>query len=244
MLENDGNQLSLLFSVKDTGIGISEENIEKLFEGTSFVRVDEEKNRDIEGTGLGLSIASQLLTLMDSKLELNSEYGAGSDFYFILSQKIIDSAPMGAITDKSDIEAGRRKNTFTAPSAKILAVDDTKTNLLVIKGLLTPYSCEVVTCVSGAQCFELCKKNKYDLIFMDHMMPGMDGIETLERLKTESLIDGGTKVVALTANAISGAENLYNEKGFDGYLTKPIDTTELDKCMSCLLPEECIVPIM
>ena len=227
----DGDEIDLYFSVKDTGIGIKSEDIEKLM-NSSFVRVDQTRNRNIEGTGLGLSITRQLLTLMGSRLEIDSEYGKGSDFYFVLKQKIVDSKAMGSVMSKSERTSSKRTVDFTAPEAKILAVDDTKTNLLVIKGLLKPYKCQMFTCDSGESCIEMCQKDSFDIIFMDHMMPGMDGIETLRNLKRDGCINSDTtKVIALTANAVSGAADLYRENGFDGYITKPIDVSELDDCL-------------
>ena len=226
----DNGIIRLRFSIKDTGMGITQENIE-LLRNSSFVRVDEKKNRNIEGTGLGLSITRQLLELMGTKLEIESEYGVGSEFYFILEQKVVDDEPMGPILQKREVKERKSKNTFIAKDARILAVDDTSTNLLVIKGLLRPYIMKVDTAVSGEECISLCENNHYDIILMDHMMPNMDGIETLQALLDKKIIDETTKVIALTANAISGAEKLYFDNGFDGYLTKPIDILELDRCI-------------
>lgn len=233
-ISND--QISLYFSVKDTGIGIKESDIETLLT-SSFVRVDEARNRNIEGTGLGLSITRQLLELMGSKLEVESKYGEGSNFFFTIEQKIVDNAPMGAVDVHARSTGRKARNTFTAPFASILVVDDTKPNLLVIKGLLKPYEMNVETASSGMECLEKCQKNEYDLIFMDHMMPGMDGIETLKKLRNGSSANHNTKVIVLTANAIAGAGNMYKDCGFDGYLTKPIDVNELDSCMKEHLPE-------
>lgn len=230
--------IELLFSVKDTGIGIKEEDIEKIM-NSSFVRVDKVKNKEIEGTGLGISITRQLLTLMDSELKIDSVYGEGSEFSFVLKQKIIDTTPMGTVMDRTEAVVKRRGATFIAPKARILAVDDTKTNLLVIKGLLKQYQCQVFTCNSGEECIRLCKNDSFDLILMDHMMPGLDGIETLKILRDgDGIIPQYTKVIALTANAVSGANEIYKEAGFDGYVTKPIDILELDECLKTrLLPE-------
>ncbi|MDO4188163.1 MAG: ATP-binding protein [Lachnospiraceae bacterium] len=245
-VENRGivnDEIELYFSVKDTGIGIKKEDIDKLM-NSSFIRVDQEKNRNIEGTGLGVTITRQLLNLMGSKLELDSEYGKGSNFHFILKQKVLDEKAMGSVMSKSEKTAKKESWTFRATKARILAVDDTRTNLLVIKGLLKPYQCSVTTCESGEQCIELCKNSGYDLIFMDHMMPGINGIDTLKELrKDDGIISSYTKVIALTANAISGAADLYRENGFDGYLTKPIDTKELDDCLKSHLPKEVIEEI-
>ena len=237
-IENDN--IKLKFSVKDTGIGIREEDIE-LITSSSFVRVDEKRNRNIEGTGLGLSITRQLLELMGTKLEISSEYGVGSDFYFILTQKIVDSEPIGSLTDKKTTEERKAVNSFTTRGVHLLAVDDTKTNLLVIKGLLKPYEMTVDVASSGPQCLEMCADTHYDLILMDHMMPGMDGIETLMNIRNGNTSNKDTKAIALTANAISGAEQIYRDNGFDGYMTKPIDTEDLNTNLLKFLPKEKIV---
>jgi len=239
----EGDSILLYFSIKDTGIGIREEDIQKLME-SSFVRVDQKKNRNIEGTGLGLSITRQLLVLMDSKLEISSEYGKGSDFHFEIRQKIVDTAPLGTIevAGKESVKAPTKKNTFRAPWARLLAVDDTRTNLVVVKGLLKPYEIQVVTCDSGERCLELCREQYFDVILMDHMMPGMDGIETLKALRADSLSKcSRARVIALTANAIAGAAEMYKENGFDGYMAKPIEVSELDQKLKEILPIEYII---
>ena len=227
----EGDSARLQFSVKDTGIGIKEEDLNLLF-NSSFVRVDKVKNRNIEGTGLGLSITRKLLELMNSKLEVDSIYGEGSEFFFTISQGVVDKSPMGAVIDKEKSSNRRTKNTFTAPGVNILAVDDTKPNLLVIKGLLKPYEMNVDTASSGRECLEICESKKYDLIFMDHMMPEMDGIETLKILRNGNSDNADTMVIALTANVISGSEQMYHDSGFDGYLSKPINVQDLDECLA------------
>ena len=241
-VERQGEDILLKFSVKDTGMGITSENIEALM-SSSFIRFDEQKNRNIEGTGLGISITRQLLDLMGSELKIDSVYGEGSEFYFILRQRVVDASEMGPLEQKTDDNKPKRRNSFTAKGANILAVDDTKTNLLVIKGLLKPYEMNVETVTSGAECISKCRENQYDIILMDHMMPEMDGIEALKVLKDEKLISGSTRVIALTANAVSGAEEMYIGNGFDGYLTKPIDVLNLDNCIKKNLPVEKIVDV-
>lgn len=243
-IQNEGMEddvISLRFSVKDTGMGIKPEDVEKLRGDSAFVRVNEKENRNIEGTGLGLAITRQLLELMGSGLEIDSVYGQGSEFYFTIRQRIVDSSPIGSIEQKNSNEFERQKNTFTAPDATILAVDDNRTNLLVIKGLLKPYELRAEVCLSGEKCLEMCEAKSYDVIFMDHMMPDMDGVETLKKLRDSGSLKPHTKVVALTANAISGAETIYRESGFDGYITKPIDVNELDQCLRTNLRQELIV---
>ena len=198
------DDIYLDFSIKDTGIGITPENIEVLM-SSSFIRFDEQKNRNIEGTGLGIAITRQLLELMESELKIDSVYGEGSNFHFLLKQRIVDASPLGALEQKTTVLEPVTKNTFTAKEATVLAVDDTRINLSVIKGLLKPYEMRVELTASGAGCISMCRKKQYDIIFMDHMMPEMDGIETLKALKSEKIISEDTKVIALTANAISGA---------------------------------------
>ena len=244
-VRNAGRQdedILLDFSVKDTGMGMKAESIEKLISST-FIRFDEQKNRNIEGSGLGVAITRQLLELMESELKIDSEYGVGSDFHFTLKQRVVDETALGMVEQKGDFDKPKRKNSFTAKGANILAVDDTKTNLLVIKGLLKPYEMNVETALSGMECINACRGKHYDVILMDHMMPEMDGIETLSILRKEKLITDGTKIIALTANAISGAEEMYISNGFDDYLTKPIDVMALDFCMRKSLPDEMIMMI-
>ena len=244
-VKNAGRQdedILLAFSVKDTGMGMKPESIEKLMTST-FIRFDEQKNRNIEGTGLGVAITRQLLDLMGSELKIDSTYGEGSDFYFTLKQRVIDETEIGAVEQKIDSDKPKSKTSFIAKGANILAVDDTRTNLVVIKGLLKPYEMNVELAISGEKCIDMCKEKHYEVILMDHMMPEMDGIETLNVLRKEKLITEDTKVIALTANAISGAEEMYISNGFDGYLTKPIDITSLDLCMRKSLPDEMVMMI-
>ena len=237
------DEIVLFFSVKDTGIGIKPEDIDKLL-NSSFIRVDQARNRNIEGTGLGISITRQLLSLMESKLEIDSEYGKGSDFHFELTQKISNGCAMGSVDDVDKVTDKKKSATFTAPTAKILAVDDNKINLVVLKNLLKVYKCQVVTVQSGAAGIEACKKEHFDMIFMDHMMPEIDGIETLHQIRQQNLVDDTTKIIALTANAISGAAELYKESGFHDYMTKPIEIEELDICMGTCLDESKKEPIV
>jgi len=235
----EDDTISLRFSVKDTGIGIKSEDISKLTQ--SFVRLDETKNRNIEGTGLGLSITSQLLELMGSKLELRSKYGEGSDFYFVLRQKIIDHNPMGPIMNKDNSDKKRKSFTFTAPKARILAVDDNLMNLTVVKGLLKPTKIQIVTCSSGEESIRITKEEYFDIILMDHMMPQMDGIEATALIRNDKKNKCcDTNIVALTANAVSGSEEMYLNNGFDGYLMKPIDIIEMDTYLKQSIPAEYI----
>ncbi|MBE5954790.1 MAG: response regulator [Lachnospiraceae bacterium] len=235
-LVNDS--INLKIKIKDTGIGIKEESISKLF--ADFERVDTEKNKDIEGTGLGLAIVNRLVQYMGGKIRVSSEYGKGSTFSVCVPQKIIDRKAIGdykmALEADEISEEGIRTAGFVAPTAKILVVDDHEMNLLVLKNLLKESKAQVTTCGSGKECIELMIKNSYDVVFLDHMMPEMDGIETLEQLIKKNL-KKDSKIVALTANAIVGVKEMYLSKGFDDYLSKPIDTRVLEKLLLRFIPE-------
>ncbi len=225
--KTDNENAVLHYAVKDTGIGIKEENIEKLF--GEFQRIEELRNRNIEGTGLGMPIVYKLLSLMDSTLNVESEYGKGSTFSFDLVQKITDSNPLSdfLIKYEKDIPASANEN-FIAPDAKILVVDDNNMNLKVFTNLLKKTQIQISEAESGIQCIDMVKNNSFDIIFLDHMMPGMDGIETLHRLREDKLCEG-VPVIMLTANAIVGDREKYISEGFDDFLSKPIDPEKLDK---------------
>lgn len=233
--------VQLYVSVKDTGIGIKEEDIGRLFD--SFQRVEESRNRNIEGTGLGLSITMRLLNLMGSRLEVESTYGEGSDFYFYLEQKQLDDAVIGEdIRKYYENEKGKisiSAEQFYAPDAKILVVDDNEMNLKVFLGLLKNHGMQIDTAMSGKECLARMEKNAYHIIFMDHLMPEMDGVETLRRireLKTNRSKDA--VIIILTANAVSGAREMFLQEGFADYLSKPIIAVKLEKMIQKYLPEE------
>ena len=232
----DDNAIDLHVSVADTGIGIRAEDIDKLFQ--SFRRLDEEKNKNIEGTGLGISIVKELLRMMNSRLDVKSVYGAGSDFSFTIRQKILDKTPIGTYGEHHAKGTVKRVETtyIKAPAAKILAVDDTPMNLKVIKGLLKRNEIVPDLVDSGTKCLELAAQNFYHIIFLDHMMPDPDGVKTLKQLKKINL-PAETKIVVLTANAVSGARERYLSLGFDDYLSKPIDADALENILSKYLPE-------
>ena len=233
-------QMMLVINVKDTGIGISTENMEKLF--TQFTRFDMEKNRNIEGTGLGLSLAKRLTDLMQGKIEVQSIYGVGSSFTVTIPQQVIDAEPIGDFHQKySSIanEAGKYHQSFEAPDAKILVVDDTNVNLKVIVNLLKSTKIKVDTASSGRQCLEMVTQTAYDLIFMDHMMPEMDGIETFaEMRKLGNSLNKNTPVIMLTANAITGVREQFLQAGFTDYLSKPVSGDKLENMMLKYLPKE------
>ena len=235
-------QISLIISVKDTGMGIRKEDMSKLFE--SFQRLDEEKNRNIEGTGLGMNITMSLLKLMDGDMKVESEYGKGSTFTVTIPQRIVCDEPTGDFESvKSRQEKNRlnKRQSFEAPDANVLVVDDNAMNLTVFKSLLKRTKMNIVTVDSGEKCLELVKKEHYDIIFMDHMMPDMDGIETLHEIqKLTDFPNADTPVIVLTANAISGAREGYLKEGFADFLTKPIDGDLLEQTVANFLPENLI----
>lgn len=237
----EGEFALLLVCVEDTGRGIKEEDIPKIFH--AFERIEEKKIKNIEGTGLGMSIVKQLLELMDSDLNVESIYGKGSKFSFVLKQRIIDESPIGnfALRFNKDEEAVHDYGTFTAPDAHILVVDDNAMNLLVVQSLLKVTKIHVDTADSGFSWIEKMKYNRYDLIFVDHMMPDMDGIEALQRVKgMPSFLDFPIPVIALTANAIAGAREKYIGEGFTDYLSKPIDSSKLEQMLVKYLPEHLV----
>lgn len=226
----------ITFSVKDTGIGIREEDIARLF--NAFDRVDEKINRSIEGSGLGLNITSSLLKMFGSELKVSSKYGEGSEFSFVIYQEIIDETPVGKI-DLTNVkyEHKQYKVSFSAPEAKVLVVDDNGINRRVFKNLLKKTGIEVSEAGSGMECLEMVRENAYDLIFMDHMMPIMDGVETFKELrKMEDNLSKDAPVIILTANAVVGAEEYYLSEGFDGFLSKPVNSKKLEEIICSKLP--------
>ncbi len=240
----DDEKIYLCVSVADTGIGIKEEDIEKLF--NAFERIEESRNRNIEGTGLGMNITQRLLSMMGSQLIVESNYGHGSTFGFQVEQKIINPTPIGDFQQDYKNSLSQRKKyqeKFTAPDAHILVVDDTVMNLTVVKGLLKQTKIKIETAINGFECLEKVKHKKYDLILLDHRMPGMDGIETLKAMKEMSVnLNENTPVISLTANAISGAREEYIAAGFDDYLTKPINSVHLENMLQKYLPPQKILP--
>ncbi len=238
-LKEDDSVL-LRVAVRDTGIGIREEDIKHIF--SEFERVDVTRNRNIEGTGLGMSITQSLLKMMGSSLQVESVYGVGSVFSFELKQQVIRRDPLGdyqASYTKSISGRERYQSRFTAGNARILMVDDNSTNLLVFRGLVKQTLIKVDTAESGDEALSMCGDEKYDIIFLDHMMPHKDGIETLHELKEmKDSPNADTPVISLTANAVSGAREVYIREGFSDYLTKPIDPEKLEEMMLSYLPKE------
>ncbi|MCR5268622.1 MAG: response regulator [Lachnospiraceae bacterium] len=232
-------EVVLSFSVIDSGQGIPEEAMEHLFD--SYTRFDEKKNRKIEGTGLGLAITKQLIDLMNATIDVQSKLGEGSAFTVKIPQKVLSKEPMGDFLEKRKNRSAAISGHFagfTAKGAKILLTDDINMNLKVITALLKDTEIEIDTATSGRECLEKYEKNHYDILFLDHMMPEMDGIETLKFLKeTKRYKEEHTPVIALTANAMLGAEKIYLDTGFDDYLTKPAKGADLEAMILKHLPE-------
>lgn len=220
----NSKQVKLFIQVKDTGIGIREKDREKLF--NDFVRLDEKRNRNIEGTGLGLNLTKQLLDMMGGSIEVESTYGEGSVFTVCLLQQVSDEKPLGDFEKLykqhvNVVDAAHER--FEAPEAKILVVDDVQMNLKVFAGLLKDTKIQIDTAMNGAEALELIQGKHYDVIFLDHMMPVMDGVEAFRRMKLlEKNPNAITPVVMLTANAVSDARNGYMDEGFSDYMAKPI----------------------
>ena len=240
-----GNKVNLHISVKDTGKGIAKEDQQSLFE--AFKRLEPENNKVIEGTGLGLNITTKLLELMGSELKLESDKGKGANFYFDIEQEITDYEPIGVVNfdNMNNLSEEVFRNKFTAPDARILVIDDNKMNLQVVESLLKKTQIKIDKGESGQKCIDMCKKEKYDVILLDHMMPGMDGIETLQVMNSEECehLNKKVPVVALTANAISGAREMYLSNGFSEFITKPISSVRLDEVLRMFIPADKIIEI-
>ena len=232
------DEYKLYVSVKDTGIGIKPEDMESLF--ASFQRLDLERNRNIEGTGLGISIVQGLLNMMGSELKVESIYGTGSDFYFEVDQKIIDRTPVGDYKRAEPVSKKDTNDSIRISDADILVVDDNEMNLKVASGLLKLFGVTPDLASSGKESIKMASRKRYDLIFMDHMMPGMDGIEALKQMVKEGLVYD-TPVICLTANAVAGMREMYLEAGFNDYLAKPIATKELEKILIKYMPGDKIM---
>lgn len=233
----------LKVAVQDTGIGIQKQDLERLFQ--RFMRLDMKKNATIEGSGLGLAITKRLVDLMHGEIHVESEYGKGSTFYVSIPQEVMSRGPVGSLESAYRNEVLARKKyheAFHAPKAQVLVVDDNTMNLAVVKGLLKRTEIVVDTATSGMECLYMTRKKKYHLIFMDHMMPEMDGIQTFHQLREEKENpNSDTKVIALTANALAGSREEYMREGFVDYIAKPIDAAELEIVMMSYLPEELVI---
>ena len=236
----ESRQLVLEIAVKDTGIGIREEDLPRLF--TRFDRLDMAQNKTIEGTGLGLAITSSLMSMMGGSVNVESTYGQGSTFTLYLPQKVVSKEPIGDYRgrfEKSLKESNAYQDAFCAPRARVLVVDDTVVNLTVVKGLLKQTQVQVDLANSGVEALEMTQETPYDVIFMDQRMPRMNGTQALNRIRAQ--IGGAnvsTPVICLTADAIAGARERYIAEGFSDYLTKPVDGKEIEKLLLSYLPQD------
>ena len=240
--KEEGNNATVIYSVSDTGMGIKKESIPYLF--TAFKRVDETKNRYIEGTGLGLSIVKQLVDIMGGKITVNSVYTKGTTFIIEIPQRVVSGSTVGAIDlskRNSIMNMESYHQSFEAPQANVLVVDDTETNLMVVEKLLRDTKVNVVTATSAKAALEKTAQSQFHVIFMDHLMPEIDGIECLHMIRDQK---GGlckeSKIVALTANAGGDTKALYAREGFDGYLVKPVSGESLENELRRLLPDELV----
>ncbi len=226
--------------VSDTGIGIKEEDLDKLF--GSFQRLEENKNRNIEGTGLGLNITRRLVNMMDGSVDVDSRYGEGTTFTATMKQTVVNMKPVGDFSQnllRMQENTEGYKPALVAPNARILIVDDNDMNLEVIAGLLEDTKTKVRTVGSGQECIDILRENQFDLIFLDQMMPGMSGVQTLEVIKKEHLADD-IPIIALTADAIVGARENYIKEGFYDYLSKPVMYDALEEVLLKHLKKELI----
>jgi signal transduction histidine kinase/CheY-like chemotaxis protein len=239
-VRQDSGFMLLSFTVTDTGVGIKSEDINKLF--GNFSQVDTHRNRGVEGTGLGLAIARNLCRLMGGDISVQSVYGKGSVFTAVIPQRVVDSSPLGLWQAQAASFTGKELEIkFIAPQAHILAVDDIDTNLTVLKGLLTPYQMNITLCTSGADAIELVKDQSFDFVLMDHMMPEMDGVEAAAKIReweNSSRREKRIPIIALTANAVFGMKEMFSEKGFNDFLSKPIEIAKLDELMVKWIPKE------
>jgi signal transduction histidine kinase/FixJ family two-component response regulator len=230
-----GQAVRLRFVVEDSGIGIRETDLPKLFD--EFSRIDEKRNTGIEGTGLGLVIARSLCRAMGGDIAAESVFGRGSTFTATIEQRVADWRPMGDLAALAASLAESRRASFTAPEAEVLVVDDFSSNLLVAEGLLSPFGVRVTTCPNGRAAVELARRRPFDLVLMDHMMPEMDGVEATALIRAMGGPAGSTPIIALTANAVPGMREMFLESGFDDFLSKPIDTARLAEALLKWIPE-------
>lgn len=242
-LADEPDAVMMYFAVKDTGVGIRKENMKKIFDITSTSYND--RSEAVQGTGLGMYIIQRLLEMMDSSLKAESIYGLGSKFSFRLKQNVAVWEPLGnyEAAYKSFIESRMKgSDSFRAPDAEILVVDDTPINITVLKSLLRKTGIKTDSAVSGKECLSLTSDKKYDIIFIDHSMPDMDGIETLHKIReNDNDPNHKTPVICLTANASESMREQYLEEGFDDHLIKPIDHAKLEEMLLKYIPENKII---
>ncbi len=239
----DGGSIKLKVSVKDTGIGIKQEDIEKLF--SPYERIEEQRNKKIEGTGLGMSITKNLLEKMGSRLEVTSVYGEGSNFFFEIVQPVRSYDKIGDFKNRAEGKSTVVTDVerYHAPDAKILIVDDVEMNLIVATNLLKRIRIGIETAGSGKAAIALCKEKQYDVILLDSMMPEMSGEETMAIIKSDCPLNAETPIIVLTAHAVKGAREEYLRLGYTNYLSKPLDGIKLEAMLQSYLPDEKIIPL-
>ena len=228
-------KLVLVFDISDTGIGISDEDLKHIFD--AFRRVNEAQNATIQGTGLGLAITKELIGLLKGTINVSSKQNVGTTFTIEIPQEIVDNTPIGSFVYKPVTQSTPYKESFHAPNAHILVVDDVMVNLKVVEALLKRTLLKIDKATGGDEAIEMCKEKKYDVILLDHRMPAPDGIETFKVISKEGL-NTDTPTIALTANALSGAREEYKEIGFTDYLSKPIKSDVLEELLIKYLPKE------
>lgn len=238
------DRIMLIFKVKDTGIGIKKNDIDRLFD--SFERADESKNRHIQGTGLGLSIVKNLTNAMDGAIDVDSIYGSGSTFTVRIPQRVISSKPVGQSWKNEQAQGLKTDNKYTAsfmaPGANILAVDDNATNLLIIKQFLKQTKVNIVLCDNGTEALQLCSNNRYDMILLDHMMPEPDGTEVLKRIRADkNNPNNKAPIIVLTANVAKDSKDEYTAMGFNDYIGKPVDGLTLEHIIMKHLAKDLII---
>ena len=234
----DREHVKLIATVSDTGIGIDQKDIPCLFD--AFQRVNEKENATIQGTGLGLAITKKLVEIMNGTIKVDSTIGKGSTFTVSIEQKVADPAPSGPFELREHKEKETYRESFRAPDARILVVDDVSVNLIVISELLSKTEVKVEKATGGDEAIDLCRNRKYDLILLDHRMPNKDGVETFAEIRAEGL-NTETPVIMLTANALSGAKDQYRSLGLSDYLSKPVDSAELEEMLIKHLPKEKVI---
>jgi len=238
---DDPDTINLWFEIKDTGIGIRQDDLELIFD--KFRQVDMRHNRNVEGSGLGLSICKQLIALMNGTIDVSSTYGKGTTFMVCIPQKVLDRKKLSNYLVVHKHEE-KKKSVIYAPSARVLVVDDNPVNIKILRGLLLHYEIDADTALSGEESVEKVRNNTYDLVLMDHMMPGMNGEEALKEIR--ALPDeekSKVPVIAVTANAIRGMRDEYLRKGFTDYLSKPVETPKIEQILKNHLPSHLFVAI-
>ncbi len=235
---NEADRVILHISVSDTGIGIHEEDLPKLFQ--SFSRVDMKQNHNVEGTGLGLAITGRLIDMMGGNVEVESTYGVGTTFHVVLPQKIVGTETIKEFEAKEGHSKKKARRTlFVAPDARVLVVDDNEMNRVVLRSLMKDTKVQVDTVEGGEECLAKVAVNAYDVILMDYMMPHMDGRETMENIKKMvNCPSANAKIVVCTANAIVGVQAELLAAGFDDFLSKPVNGKELEEILSRYIPKE------